>query len=267
MGEQGEPLSGPLSWHIDWRSPRLPPRGDLDEFMHGPDAEFDGTLRGAWRLWRELGRASDRMDDWEAQSTIAPAQGRIEDIRAASARLFDVADSYGFDIVEEWPRSDTAIAEIDFHQQLIVLAPGYSEEVNLASLAHEMGHFMDPWLQNNWEWSDNYRHEGDIEIVAQMASAVFADWYGVDMMASTRGYLSYWARSSTARRDRRVGELLERASISGLTLLPQTDEVAYELGRARERLRYRQATDGLLGRFAKSEEREAELGLVDCSDW
>ena len=267
MGTQGEASSGPLSWHIDWRSPRLPPRGDLDDFMGGPDADFDGTMRGAWRLWRETGRAADRMDHWEAQSTTAPAEGRIDDIRSAAEQLYAVADTHGFDIVEEWPNSDTAIAEIDLQQRLIVLAPGYSEELNLSSLAHEMGHLMDPWLRDNWEWYDSYRHEGDIEIVAQMASAVFADWYGVDMMAATRGYLSYWARTSTARRDGRVGELLERASISGLTLLPQTEDVAYELDRARERLGYRHATEGLLGRFFKSEQREAELGIVDCSDW
>ncbi len=267
MGEQQEPLPRPLSWHIHWRSPRLPPRHDLDEFMNGPDADFDGTLRGAWRLWRETGRAMDRKDEWEAQSTIAPAEGHIDDIRAAAERLFTVADSQGFDIVEEWPISDTAIAEIDLQQQLIVLAPGYSEEVTMASLAHEMGHFMDPWLQNNWEWYDNHRHEGDIEIVAQMASAVFADWYGVNLMAVTLGYLSYWAKNSTARKDGRVGDLLERASISGLTLLPQTEEVAYELERARERFRYRHATEGLLGRLFKSERREAELAIVDCSDW
>lgn len=267
MGEQGEPLSGPLNWHIDWRSPRLPPRRALKEFMHGPDAAFDGTMRGAWRLWRETGRAADRKDDWEAQSTVAPAQGRIEDIRAAADRLYHMADFNGFDIVEDWPTADTAIAEINVQERLIVLAPGYSEEVSMASLAHEMGHFMDPWLQDNWEWYDRYRHEGDVEIVAQMASAVFADWYNVDMMAATRGYLSYWARNSTARKEGRVGELLERASISGLSLLPQTDEVAYELHRARERLRYRKYTSGFFGKWFKNPRKEQELGLVDCTDW
>lgn len=267
MDTQGQPPSGPLNWHIDWRSPRLPPRGDLGEFMHGPDADFDGTMRGAWRLWRETGRASKRMDNWEAQSTIAPAQGRIEDIRAAVQQLYAVADVNGFDIIEDWPSSDTAIAEISVQERLIVLAPGYSEEVSMASLAHEIGHFMDPWLQKNWEWYDRYRHEGDIEIVAQMASAVFADWYGIDMMAATRGYLSYWAENSTARKEGCVGDLLERASISGLTLLPQTDEVAYELERARERLSYRQYTYGFIGKWFKNPRKEQELGLIDCSDW
>ena len=80
MGAQGEPPSGPLSWHIHWRSPRLPPRGDLDELMHGPDADFDGTLQGAWRVWRETGRAVDRMHGSELQSTTATGEGRIDDI-------------------------------------------------------------------------------------------------------------------------------------------------------------------------------------------
>ena len=55
-----------------------------------------------------------------------------------------MADSYGFNIVEEWPNSDSAIAEVDLQEWLIVLVPGYSEKVNMASLAHEMGHFHGP---------------------------------------------------------------------------------------------------------------------------
>ena len=96
----------------------------------------------------------------------------------------------------------------------------------MVSLAHEMGHYMDPWLQANWEWFDRYLHEGDIEIVAQMAAAIFADWYDIDLAGNTDGYLSIWARHSRSRRDKTGGELLERASISGLSLLPHTEDVA-----------------------------------------
>ena len=100
-----------------------------------------------------------------------------------------------------------------------------------------------------------------------MAAAIFADWYGIDLAGNTDGYLSIWAGRSQARRDGSAGELLERASISGLSLLPRTEEVAYELDRARERLRYRRATSGLMGSWFRNKRREQELGIVDCADW
>ena len=245
----------------------MPPRGSLGEFMTGPDAEFDGTLGGAWRLWRETGRASRRLEDWEAESMVCPAEGRNQDIRAATDQLYSAARDNGLTIIEEWPESPGVLAEIDFGESLIILAPGQSEDAQMTSLAHEMGHYMDPWLQNNWEWYDRYRHEGDIEIVAQMAAAIFADWYGINILRNTDGYLTTWARHSKARREGTVGDLLERASLSGLRLLPQTDEVAYELDRAQQRLDYRNITSGFFGRFFKSERKEQELGLVYCCDW
>ena len=196
-----------------------------------------------------------------------PAEGHINDIRAATHQLHEVAEANGLKVIKDWPESPTALAEISLAENLILLAPGQAEELLMASLAHELGHFMDPWLQASWEWYDSYHHEGDIEIVAQMAAAIFADWYSINLLANTDGYLSYWARTSKARREGTVGELLERASISGLSLLPQTEEVAYELDRAHQRLRYRNATSGLLGRFFRNERKEQELGIIDCSDW
>ncbi len=196
-----------------------------------------------------------------------PAEGHIDDIRAATRQLHEVAEANGLEVVEDWPESSTALAEISLAENLVLLAPGQSEDLLMASLAHELGHFMDPWLQANWEWYDSYRNEGDIEIVAQMAAAIFADWYGINLLANTDGYLSYWARTSKARREGTVGELLERASISGLSLLPQTQDVAHELDRAHQRASYRNATSGFLGRFFRSERREQKLGIIDCSDW
>ena len=196
-----------------------------------------------------------------------PAEGHIDDIRAATRHLYEVAETNGFEVVEDWPISSAALAEISLAEKLILLAPGQAEKLLMASLAHELGHFMDPWLQANWEWYDSYPYEGDIEIVAQMAAAIFADWYGIDLLANTDGYLSYWARTSKARREGTVGELLERASISGLSLLPQTNDVTHELDRARQRLRYRKATSGFIGKWFKNPRKEQELGLVDCSDW
>ena len=245
----------------------MPPRGSLGEFMTGPDAEFDGTLGGVWRLWREAGRASRRLEDWEAESMVCPAEGRKEDIRAATEQLYSAAQASGLTVIEDWPESPGVLAEIDFAEGLVILAPGQSLDAKMTSLAHEMGHYMDPWLQSNWEWYDRYRHEGDIEIVAQMAAAIFADWYGINILRNTDGYLTTWARQSKARREGTVGDLLERASISGLGLLPRTDDVAHELERAHSRLEYRNMTSGVFGRFFRSEERERELGLVDCSAW
>ncbi len=235
--------------------------------MAGPDAEFDGTLGGTWRLWRETGRASRRLETWEAESMICPAEGRIEDIRAAIEQLHATARDNGLTVIEDRPGSPGAVAEISIAESLIILAPGQSEDAQMTSLAHEMGHYMDPWLQRNWEWYDRYRHQGDIEIVAQMAAAIFADWYGINILRNTDGYLTTWERHSKARRDGTVGELLERASISGLSLLPQTDDVAYELERAHGRLDYRNMTSGLFGRFFRNQQKEQELALVDCSDW
>ena len=267
MAPQNDEESASSNWRIHWRSPQLPPRGSLGEFMTGPDAEFDGTLGGAWRLWRETGKAHDRLEAWEAESMICPAEGRTEDIRAAAKQLYSAAHDNGLTIIEDWPELPGVLAEIDFSERLIILAPGQSEDAQMTSLAHEMGHYMDPWLQRNWEWYDRYRHEGDIEIVAQMAAAIFADWYGINILRNTDGYLTTWARYSKARREGTVGDLLERASISGLSLLPQTGDVADELERAHDRLDYRNMTSGLFGRFFRSERKERELGLVDCSDW
>ena len=235
--------------------------------MTGPDADFDGTMRGAWRVWRETGRALDRRDAWEAESMILPADGHIDDIRAATQQLYAIAGRSGLTVIEAWPESPGTLAEISIAEELVVLAPGQTEDAQMTSLAHELGHFMDPWLQANWEWYDKYKHEGDIEIVAQMAAAVFADWYDINILGNTDGYLTTWARHSKARREGTVGDLLERASISGLSLLPQTDDVAYELERAHNRLDYRNMTSGLFGRFFRNQRKEQELALVDCSDW
>ena len=234
--------------------------------MQGPDAVFDGTLRGAARLWRETGRAMRRVEEWEGSAIYGKVVGRDADIRAAEEQLWAFAASSGLHVSIGWPSMPNAVAEISHGERLVLLSPDLSPSHRMAALAHEMGHWMDPWLRDNWEWYDN-RHEGDIEIVAQMAAAIFADWYQVDLTAQTDGYLSYWARVSKARREKTVGELLERASISGLSPLPQTDEVRHHLALAKERLRYRRAVHGWLGRLFRNPKRERALGLVDCSDW
>ena len=71
--------------------------------MAGPDTDFDGTLTGAWRVWRETGRAVRRKDAWESQSMTNEPAGRIEDIRAAAKQLFAVADANGIEVIEDWP--------------------------------------------------------------------------------------------------------------------------------------------------------------------
>ena len=251
-----------------WKSPALPPRPDLRDFKSGPGAEFDGTLRGALRSWQETGRAQRRSDRWQADSMTAAVGGSPANIAAAEAMLRSVATAEGLQVVDDWPSEPGATAQLVPDERLILLAPDLDDGQRMASLAHELGHWLDPWLQ---KWMDGYdqRHdEGDIEIVAQMAASVFGSWHGLDMSGQTDGYLASWRRRSRARKEGNVGMLVERASISGLSMLPQSDpEVAAELRRARQRLRYRNKTSGLLGRFFRNEAKERELGIVDCSDW
>ena len=251
-----------------WKSPGLPPALELRDFRAGPPTEFDGTLRGAVQLWRETGRAQRRSDRWRAASMTAPVGGSPEAIREAERMLRSVAAAEGLQVVDDWPSAPGATAQLVPEERLVLVAPDLDDGQRMASLAHELGHWLDPWLQR-WFGAYDQRHdEADIEIVAQMAASVFGSWHGLDMSGQTDGYLASWRRQSKARKDGRVGELLERASIAGLSMLPQDDpEVAAELARARARLRYRNKTYGMLGRFWRKPEVERELGIVDCSDW
>jgi len=108
-------------------------------------------------------------------------------------------------------------------------------------VAHELGHYFDPWLA---EHPQQYAaHRGDCEAVAESVAFVVAASFGLDAGPAAVGYVAAWVAGDAAR----VRDLAERIG-HGLAVFPADDfrqavtildnqiaQVEHDLGAARQR--------------------------------
>ncbi len=65
--------------------------------------------------------------------------------------------------------------------------------------------WLDPWPKEHREWCDRYKHESDIEVIAQMLAPIITDWYEIDLECNTDDYLSSWTAQSRSHLDNTMG--------------------------------------------------------------
>ena len=94
-------------------------------------------------------------------------------------------------------------------ERLIVVDSECSGAMAAKVVAHELGHFYDPWLT---EHPDAYgAHRGDCEAVAESVAYVVAARYGLDAGPSAVGYVAGWTEGD-AQRVRDLAERIDAAT-------------------------------------------------------
>lgn len=100
-------------------------------------------------------------------------------------------------------------------ESLIVIDPDQAPAMRAKVLAHELGHYFDPWLIQH---PDAYgAHRGDCEAVAESVAYVIAARFGVDAGASAVGYVAAWVDGNAER----VRDLAERIDASVAAISPK----------------------------------------------
>ncbi len=98
-------------------------------------------------------------------------------------------------------------------EKLIVVDEDQSGAMSAKVVAHELGHYFDPWLaENPGAYS---AHRGDCEAVAESVAYVIAARFGLDAGPSAVGYVASWTEGNAVR----VRELAERidSAVSKIT--------------------------------------------------
>jgi antirestriction protein ArdC len=96
---------------------------------------------------------------------------------------------------------------------LIVVDPEQAPAMQAKVLAHELGHYFDPWLIAH---PDTYgRHRGDCEAVAESVAYVIAAHFGLDAGPAAVGYVASWTDGNGDR----VRDLAERIDIAAAAIL------------------------------------------------
>jgi hypothetical protein len=97
----------------------------------------------------------------------------------------------------------------------IVVDPSLSGAMAAKVVAHELGHYFDPWLHEHPR--EYAAHRGDCEAVAESVAYVICAAYGIDAGPSAVGYVCSWAdgdadrvRALAERIDGAVGAILGR---------------------------------------------------------
>jgi antirestriction protein ArdC len=98
-------------------------------------------------------------------------------------------------------------------ENLIVVDTACSGAMAAKVVAHELGHFCDPWLTEN---PDAYAaHRGDCEAVAESVAYVVCAAYGIDAGSSAVGYVASWTDGDAAK----VRDLAERIDSAAAAIL------------------------------------------------
>jgi len=98
-------------------------------------------------------------------------------------------------------------------ENLIVVDAACSGAMSAKVVAHELGHYFDPWLIDN---PDAYSaHRGDCEAVAESVAFVVCSAYGIDSGPSAVGYVCSWTDGDASR----VRDLAERIDASVAAIL------------------------------------------------
>ena len=126
--------------------------------------------------------------------------------------LCGVAMAAGLEIRRE-PLADGMHGYLRRSEQLIVVDSGCSEAMAAKVVAHELGHYFDPFL---CEHPDAYTaHRGDCEGVAESVAYVVAAHYGLDAGPSAVAYVASWTEGDASR----VRELAERIDAAAAAIL------------------------------------------------
>lgn len=98
-------------------------------------------------------------------------------------------------------------------ERLIVVDSEQSGAMAAKVVAHELGHYFDPWLQ---EHPHEYgAHRGDCEAVAESVAYVVAARFGLDAGPSAIGYVTSWIDGNADR----VRDLAERIDTAATAIL------------------------------------------------
>jgi len=126
--------------------------------------------------------------------------------------LCGVAMSAGLDIRRE-RLTDGKHGYLRCSEKLIVVNSECSDAMASKVVAHELGHFFDPWLT---EHPDEYgTHRGDCEAVAESVAFVVCASHGVDAGPSAIGYVASWIDGDATR----VKDLAERIDAAARAIL------------------------------------------------
>jgi hypothetical protein len=96
-------------------------------------------------------------------------------------------------------------------ERLIVVDSACSGAMAAKVVAHELGHYFDPWLSENPEAYG--AHRGDCEAVAESVAFVVAARYGLDAGPSAVGYVAGWTEGD-AQRVRDLAERIDAATLA-----------------------------------------------------
>lgn len=122
--------------------------------------------------------------------------------------LCGVAMSAGLEIRRESLRGEMQ-GYLKRSERLIVVDSSCSGAMAAKVVAHELGHYFDPWLSDN---PDSYSaHRGDCEAVAESVAYVVAARFGLDAGPSAVGYVAGWTEGD-ANRVRELAERIDAAS-------------------------------------------------------
>jgi hypothetical protein len=110
-------------------------------------------------------------------------------------------------------------------ENLVVVDTACSGAMAAKVVAHELGHFFDPWLAEN---PDAYAaHRGDCEAVAESVAFVVCAAYGIDAGPSAIAYVASWTDGDASK----VRDLAERIDAASASILGRgkSIEVAEEM--------------------------------------
>lgn len=101
-----------------------------------------------------------------------------------------VADADGLTVSREDTRPGVN-GYLDRKGRQIVLSPTLDPAAQVKTLAHELGHYWDPWLAAQPEGYPF--HRGLCEVVAESVAFIVGDALGLDTSAYSVGYVASWA--------------------------------------------------------------------------
>lgn len=134
--------------------------------------------------------------------------------------LCAIAMAAGLTISREAPHSPGASGELERATKTIRVSPDLSGAMAAKVVAHELGHYFDPWLA---EHPHLYaQHRGDAEAVAESCAYVVCAAYGIDAGPSAVGYVTSW----TLGNGERVRDLAERIDHAARLVLAQPERAA-----------------------------------------
>jgi antirestriction protein ArdC len=138
-----------------------------------------------------------------------PLEGEAPDL---ADFLCGVAMGAGLEIRRE-PLSGRVHGYLRRSENLVVVDTACSGAMAAKVVAHELGHFFDPWLAEN---PDAYAaHRGDCEAVAESVAYVICAAHGIDAGLSAVGYVASWTDGDASK----VRDLAERIDAASAAIL------------------------------------------------